>query len=77
VLAAARKTYALEPVVKPLMAGTGPMYELCQRWSIPAVGSGVGWAGSRSHSPNENIRLEDLRQGIHHMAHLIEEFSQA
>jgi acetylornithine deacetylase/succinyl-diaminopimelate desuccinylase-like protein len=51
------------------------MYELCQRWGIPAVGSGVGWAGSRSHSPNESIRLEDLRQGIRHIALIIEEYS--
>jgi acetylornithine deacetylase/succinyl-diaminopimelate desuccinylase-like protein len=77
VVAAARQVYNTEPVVKPLMAGTGPMYELCQRWGTPAVGSGVGWAGSRSHSPNENIRLEDFRQGIHHMARVIEEFSRA
>jgi acetylornithine deacetylase/succinyl-diaminopimelate desuccinylase-like protein len=75
VVAAARRAYGVEPVVKPLMAGTGPMYELCQKWGIPAAGSGVGWAGSRGHSPNENIRLEDLRQGIRHMALIIEEFS--
>jgi acetylornithine deacetylase/succinyl-diaminopimelate desuccinylase-like protein len=77
VVAAARQVYDAEPVVKPLMAGTGPMYELCQRWGIPAVGSGVGWAGSRSHSPDENIRLDDFRQGIHHMAWVLQEFSRA
>jgi acetylornithine deacetylase/succinyl-diaminopimelate desuccinylase-like protein len=74
VVRAARRAYGVEPVVKPLMAGTGPMYELCQRWGIPAAGSGIGWAGARSHSPNENVRLEDLREGIKHMALVIEEF---
>ena len=74
VVRAARRIYEEEPVVKPLMAGTGPMYELCQRWGLPAVGAGVGHAGSRSHSPNENIRLEDLRQGIKHIALLMEEY---
>ncbi len=77
VVAAAGQVYGAQPVVKPLMAGTGPMYELCQRWGIPAVGSGVGWAGSRSHSPNENINLEDFRQGIHHMAWVIEIFGRS
>ena len=77
VVAAARRAYGAEPVVMPLMAGTGPMYELCQRWGIPAVGAGVGWAGSRSHAPNENIRLEDLQQGIKHIALIMEEFSAA
>jgi acetylornithine deacetylase/succinyl-diaminopimelate desuccinylase-like protein len=75
VVRAARRIYEGEPVVKPLMAGTGPMYELCQRWGLPAVGAGVGYAASRSHSPNENIRLEDLRQGIKHIALIMEEYS--
>ena len=75
VVAAARLAYGVEPVVKPLMAGTGPMYELCQRWGVPAAGAGVGWTGSRQHSPNESIRLDDLVQGIKHIALIIDEFS--
>ena len=75
VVASARQVYGAQPVVLPLMAATGPMYELCQRWGLPAVGAGVGWSGSRVHSPNENVRLQDLRQGIQHMALLIEAFS--
>ncbi len=75
VAGAARQIYQVEPVVKPLMAGTGPMYELCQRWGMPAVGAGVGWSGSRSHSPNESVRLDDLRQGIKHIAAIIDHFS--
>jgi acetylornithine deacetylase/succinyl-diaminopimelate desuccinylase-like protein len=76
VVGAARRAYGGEPVVKPLMAATGPMYELCQRWNLPAAGAGIGWAGSRGHSPNENVRLDDLRQGIQHIALIIDEFSQ-
>lgn len=75
VVAAARQTYDVEPVVKPLMAATGPMYELCQRWGLPSAGAGIGWAGSRGHSPNENVRLDDLRQGIRHIAWVMAEFS--
>lgn len=76
VVRAARRAYEAEPVVKPLMAATGPMYELCQRWDLPAAGAGIGWAGSRGHAPDENVRLEDLRQGIKHIALLVDEFSQ-
>jgi acetylornithine deacetylase/succinyl-diaminopimelate desuccinylase-like protein len=75
VVRAARQAYGSDPVVKPLMAATGPMYELCQRWDLPAAGAGIGWAGSRGHSPNENVRIEDLQQGIHHIARIVDEFS--
>ena len=74
VVTAAYRAYNEKPVVKPISAGTGPMYELCQRWGVPAAGAGVGWTGSRQHSPNENIRLEDLKQGIQHIAWIIDEF---
>jgi acetylornithine deacetylase/succinyl-diaminopimelate desuccinylase-like protein len=76
VVRAARRTYHGEPVVTPIMSGTGPMYELCQRWGMPAVGAGIGWSGSRSHSPNENVRLDDLRQGIQHIAMIMDEFRE-
>jgi acetylornithine deacetylase/succinyl-diaminopimelate desuccinylase-like protein len=74
VVRAARRAYGHEPVVKPISAGTGPMYELCQRWGMPAVGAGVGWSGSRGHSPNENVRLDDLRQGVKHIAIIMDEY---
>ena len=77
VVRAARRVYEGEPVVLPLMAATGPMYELCQRWGLPAAGAGIGWAGSRVHAPNENVRLEDVRLGIRHIAHIVDEFSRA
>jgi acetylornithine deacetylase/succinyl-diaminopimelate desuccinylase-like protein len=74
VVRAAHRAYGDKPVVKPISAGTGPMYELCQRWGMPAVGSGVGWSGSRGHSPNENVRLDDLRQGVKHIAIIMDEY---
>jgi acetylornithine deacetylase/succinyl-diaminopimelate desuccinylase-like protein len=77
VVRAARRAYDAEPMVMPLMAATGPMYELCQRWGLPAAGAGIGWIGSRVHAPDENVRLEDLRHGIRHIALIMDEFSRA
>ncbi len=57
------------------MAGTGPMYHLCRRWGIGAVGSGVGHADSRNHAPDENIFVDDFIQGIKHMAQVFQEFA--
>jgi len=75
VIAAAQAVYGQEPVVYPLMAGSGPMYPLSQALGIPAVAVGVGHAGSNLHAPNENVRLEDYFQGIHFVGELIRRFA--
>lgn len=73
---AATRVYHQPPVVYPTMAGSGPMYPLCQALGIPAVGAGCGWHDSRAHAPNESIRLADYFEGIEFMRELIERFAQ-
>lgn len=61
------------PVVYPTSAGSGPMHQLCR--GIPAVSLGVGWAGSRAHAPNENIRVADFVAGTKVLGRLFHEFA--
>ncbi len=74
-MAAARKVYGQKPVVQPLMAGSGPMYPLCQALGISAVSVGCGWHDSRAHAPNESIRLSDYFEGIMFVRELIDRFA--
>ncbi|NOZ27265.1 MAG: M20/M25/M40 family metallo-hydrolase [Chloroflexi bacterium] len=53
-----------EPIIFPFMAGSGPMYPLCQAFGIPAVSFGVGHAASQVHAPNENIYIQHFIDGI-------------
>jgi acetylornithine deacetylase/succinyl-diaminopimelate desuccinylase-like protein len=72
----ARRIYGVDPRVLPRMAATGPMEQLCQRYGVPAIGgAGVGHLGSRTHAPDENIRLADFVLGIKHVAALLAEFA--
>ena len=71
---AARIVYGHEPVVYPLMPGSGPMYVLCQGLGIPAISTGVGHAQSNIHAPNENVRLTDYIEGIKYIGELIRIF---
>lgn len=74
---AARTIYGQEPVVYPLMAGSGPMYHFIKTLGIPvASGMGVGHAQSRIHAPNENIKIADYIQGIKYIGELIERFAK-
>jgi acetylornithine deacetylase/succinyl-diaminopimelate desuccinylase-like protein len=71
----ARQVYGMEPIVYPLTAGTGPMYDLCQKFGIPSVSTGVGNAESNNHAPNENVVIEDFIQGVKHIAAIIESYA--
>jgi acetylornithine deacetylase/succinyl-diaminopimelate desuccinylase-like protein len=74
---AATRVYQQPPIVYPTMTGSGPMYPLCQQLGIPAVSAGVGWHDSRSHAPNENIRLADYFEGIEFVRALIDQFAES
>jgi acetylornithine deacetylase/succinyl-diaminopimelate desuccinylase-like protein len=72
-----KEIYARDPIVSPLMAATGPMYELAAQFGIPTVGTGAGYAHSNGHAPNENIRLDDFFQHMKHVALIFDRFAAA
>jgi acetylornithine deacetylase/succinyl-diaminopimelate desuccinylase-like protein len=74
--AAAREVYGHEPVMIPLSPGSGPLYPLTTALDIPTVMAGVGYADSRAHAPDENIRLDDYFDGLKFMGRLIDRFAQ-
>jgi acetylornithine deacetylase/succinyl-diaminopimelate desuccinylase-like protein len=69
-----RRIYNRDPLVFPLMAGTGPMHVLTAARGIPTVGTGVGYAHSNNHAPNENIRIADFVEGMKHIAMILHLF---
>ena len=70
-----RELYGQEPVVAPTSAGSGPWYELCDRFGISACTAGVGHARSNAHAPNENIYVDDYIRGIKHICMIMERFA--
>lgn len=77
VVQTAKEIYGRDPLVFPLMAGTGPMHELTAQFGIPTVGTGCGYAHSNVHAPDEHIRLDDFFQHMKHVALLLERFAAA
>ncbi|WP_042477276.1 M20/M25/M40 family metallo-hydrolase [Bacillus ndiopicus] len=71
VLETVEKYTKQSPNVVPNTPGTGPMYEICQKFGIPSVSFGVGNFTSYTHAPNENIEIEDFIDGIKMVASLI------
>lgn len=73
---AAQVVYAKAPSIHPRSAGFSPRY-VFTRWSdLPIVGTGVGYAQSGAHAPNEHIRLADYREGIKHIAEILTRLSE-
>ena len=65
---AAHAVYGRAPHIWPMSGGSGPNYLFAHEVGAPIVTIGVGYAGSRIHAPNENIRISDFRNGIRMMA---------
>ena len=74
-VAANRAVYGTDPVVYPLMAGSGPMAQVCDQLGIPAVGFGSGNAGSANHAPNENITIADYIDHIRAFGRFLHAFA--
>ncbi len=74
-VAACRATYGTEPVVYPLMVGSGPMAQVCDELRIPVVGFGAGNAASANHAPNENILLADYIDHIRAFGRFLHTFA--
>ena len=68
---AATDVYGRAPHIWPMSGGSGPNYLFANELNVPIITLGVGYAGSRIHAPNENIRISDFRNGIRHMAALL------
>ena len=72
---AAREVYGKEPVVHPLIGGSGPMYPFVTYLRVPVGVSGVGYPGNQVHAPNEHIRLADFILGTKHTARVLLRFA--
>lgn len=69
---AAREVYGAEPIVKPSMTGSGPMYSFTHTLGLPAASCGVSNPDSRPHAPDENIRLADFLLAAKYVAAVME-----
>jgi acetylornithine deacetylase/succinyl-diaminopimelate desuccinylase-like protein len=72
--AALEEAFGEKAVLYPNMAGSGPMHPFLHHLKAPAVGLGVGYPGSRVHSPGEHIRVQDFERGTLAILRLLERF---
>jgi acetylornithine deacetylase/succinyl-diaminopimelate desuccinylase-like protein len=67
----AKEVYEKDPLLIPLVGGSGPIHPFAVGLRQPIVTCGVGYPGTRAHAPNENLRLTDLILGAKHTARFL------
>lgn len=70
------EVYGMEPIVEPIIGGSGPNYPFIHTLGLPLISAGVGYPGSNVHAPNENMTIENFLLGTKHTARIIERFSR-
>ncbi|MFX1285606.1 MAG: M20/M25/M40 family metallo-hydrolase [Promethearchaeota archaeon] len=69
------EVYGHTPIIHPWSPASGPLYLFADH--IPVLSIGVAHAGSRGHAPNENIKVEDFKQGQVCLAKLMENMAES
>lgn len=74
----ARRVYAREPVVWPLLDGSGPLYLFPKHLGCPVfmIGLGAPFSTANTHAPNENISVDQYLKGIEQMANLLATYAE-
>ena len=76
VLDTGRQVYGVDMKIIPLSGGSGPNYPFVHDLGLPVATAGMGYPDSRSHAPNENIRIDLYLKHAKHMAYLIKAFAE-
>jgi acetylornithine deacetylase/succinyl-diaminopimelate desuccinylase-like protein len=71
----AAEVYGQPSLLTPMTGGSSPVYAFAGPLGIPEVSPGLGYPGSRTHAPDENIRLPDFLRAARHIARILDGFA--
>ena len=73
---AGEEVYGKSTVMYPLTGGSTPIYAFAGPLGIPVVAAGVGYPGSRTHAPDEHVRLDHFLDASRHIARVLDGFAR-
>ncbi len=76
VCASAPEVYGKPMKLVPLSGGSGPNSPFVHDLGLPVATAGLGYPDTRTHAPNENIRLDLYLKHARHMARVMIEFGK-
>jgi acetylornithine deacetylase/succinyl-diaminopimelate desuccinylase-like protein len=76
VVETAKEVYGTPMRIVPLTGGSGPSYPFVHDLGLPVATAGMGYPDTRTHAPNENIRLDLYLKHAQHMVRVLGEFAK-
>ncbi|HKJ27190.1 MAG TPA: M20/M25/M40 family metallo-hydrolase [Anaerolineales bacterium] len=73
----AKEVYGKDLILVPTTGGSSPVYAFAgPLGNIPVISPGVGYWDSRTHAPDENMRLEDFHNAARNIARILDGFAE-
>jgi len=73
----ATDVYGTPMQIVPMIGGSGPNYPFTHVLKQPLATAGVGYPGTNSHAPNENVRLDLYLKHAKHVVRILKAFEEA
>lgn len=77
VVDASKDVYEKPMTLVPMVGGSGPNHPFIHELGLPVATAGMGYPDTRTHAPNENIRIDLYLKHARHMVRVIREFAAA
>ncbi|MBN2116094.1 MAG: M20/M25/M40 family metallo-hydrolase [Anaerolineales bacterium] len=75
VVKTSEEVYETPMQLVPMTGGSGPSYPFVHDLKLPVATAGLGYPDTRTHAPNENIRVDLYLKHARHMARILKEFA--
>jgi acetylornithine deacetylase/succinyl-diaminopimelate desuccinylase-like protein len=72
----AEPVYGAPSQIVPMIGGSGPTHSFIHILGLPIATAGLGYADTRAHAPDENLRVDHYLKHSKHVVRILEAFAQ-
>ena len=72
----AEPVYGAPMKIVPMTGGSGPTHSFIHILGLPIATAGLGYADTRAHAPDENLRVDHYLKHSKHVVRILEAFAQ-
>ena len=73
----AEPVYGSPSQIVPMIGGSGPTHSFIHILGLPIATAGLGYADTRAHAPDENLRVDHYLKHAKHVVRILEAFAKS